>query len=439
MGLIQAAIDAVGGALADQWLEYFVCDSMEADVLVTKGQKKAGKRSSNTKGEEDVISNGSGIVVNKGQAAIIIADGKVADICAEEGTYTFEAGTEPSVFYGGFGAGLKGMLASMGDRIKHGGIPAKQHRIYYFNTKEILDNKFGTQTPIPFLMVIDQKIDLKLDISVRCNGVYTYRIVNPAAFYGVCGNVTESYTRDKLDNQFRSDILDSLHDAFGMFSEQGLRYSAIPAHKKEMKDKLNELMAPKWREGRGIEIGDININSISVPKEDEERIKQMQYTVAMRDPTLAAANLAGAQADAMKLAASNTSGAAMAFMGMGMAGQAGGMNAGNLYAMGAQQQQQAPQQQAPAGGWDCSCGHKANTGKFCAECGKGKPESAAGWTCECGTVNGGKFCANCGKPKPSGALLYRCDKCGWEPADPKNVPKFCPECGDVFDENDIKK
>jgi membrane protease subunit (stomatin/prohibitin family) len=439
MGLIKAITSAVGGGLADQWLEYFVCDSMDADVLVTKGQKKSSKRSTNTSGEDDIISNGSGIVVNQGQAAIIISDGLVADICAEEGTYTFDAGTEPSIFYGGFGAGLKGLLSTMGDRIKHGGIPAKQHRIYYFNTQEIMGNKYGTQTPIPFLMVIDQKIDLKLDISVRCNGEYSYRIVNPAAFYAICGNVQESYTRDNIDSMLKSEILGSLQDVFGSFSEQGLRYSAIPAHASEMKEKLNEVLTKKWRDGRGLEVVSFNINSISVPPEDEERIKTMQYTVAMRDPTLAAATLANAQADAMRTAAANegAGGAAMAFMGMNMAGAAGGMNAQSLYAMGAQQQQQpAP---TAVGGWDCSCGHKGNTGKFCAECGKPKPESTAGWTCSCGTVNGGKFCANCGKPKPAGTPLYRCDKCGWEPADPNNVPKFCPECGDVFDEKDIKK
>jgi membrane protease subunit (stomatin/prohibitin family) len=335
------------------------------------------------------------------------------------------------------------MLASMGDRIKHGGIPAKQHRIYYFNTKEIIGNKYGTPSPIPY-KIVDPDINLKLLISLRCNGEYSYRIINPAAFYGFCGNVADTFTREKIDSQLKSEIITNLAPAFAKLGV-GLEYQELPAHNLELVKILNEQLSSEWRDIRGIEIVKFGISVNALP-EDEARIKQLQAAAVMRDPTMAAASLVSAQSDAMRTAASNPNGAGMAFMGMGMAANAGGMNAQNLYAMGQQGGPQGgPQGQssgpAPAGGagWACSCGHAGNTGKFCADCGKTKPASNAGWKCECGTVNGGKFCANCGKPKPQGQPLYRCDKCGWEPPDPKNMPKFCPECGDVFDENDIKK
>jgi membrane protease subunit (stomatin/prohibitin family) len=450
MGLIKAALGAAGGALGDQWLEFFVCESMEADVLAAKGQKKTGKRSSNTKGEDNIISDGSGVVVNKGQAALIIADGKIADICAEEGSYTFNAASEPSVFYGGFGKGLAGLLGSMGDRIKHGGIPAKDHRIYYFNTKEIMGNKYGTPQPIPYL-IVDPNINLRLTISLRANGEYSYRIINPAAFYAnVCGNVEDLYTRDKLDSQLRSEIVTALGPALAKLGA-GLEYHQIPAMADQLSAVLNEALTAKWRDGRGLEIVNFGI-SVAAPKEDEDRIKQLQTTAVMRDPTMAAATLVNAQSDAMRTAAGNPNGAMMGFMGMGMAAQAGGMNPQALFQMGQQQTGQQQQTGAPGGGvppqgapaapgagWTCSCGHTGNTGKFCADCGKSKPESGAGWTCSCGASNGGKFCASCGKPKPAGTPAYRCDKCGWEPPDPKNPPKFCPECGDLFDEKDIKQ
>jgi len=489
MGLIKAVMDSVGGVLADQWLEFFVCESLDADVLAAKGQKKTSRRSSNTKGEENVISDGSGVVVHKGQAALIVADGRIADICAEEGNYTFMAASEPSIFYGGLGQGLIGMLKSMGDRIKHGGVPAKDHRIYYFNTKEIVGNKYGTPQPIPYL-IVDPSINLRMTISLRANGEYSYRIINPAAFYAnVCGNVEDVYTRDKIDSQLRSEIVTALGPALAKLGA-GLEYHQIPAMTDQLAKTLNEALTVKWWETRGIGIVNFGI-SVAAPKEDEDRIKQLQTMAVMRDPTMAAASLVNAQSDAMRAAASNTAGAMTGFMGMNMAGQAGGMNPQALFQMGQQQaaaqqtaapQQATPQQTAaqqaagqqahpgapqgaaawtcscgqggntgkfcsscgkpkPApqeGGWTCSCGQGGNTGKFCSSCGKPKPDGNGGWTCECGTVNGGKFCANCGKPKPAGTPLYRCDKCGWEPPDPKNPPKFCPECGDVFDEKDAK-
>jgi len=427
MGLIKALTGAVGGTLADQWLEFFVCESLEADVLAAKGQKKISGRSSNTKGEDNIISNGSGIVVNKGQAAIIVDNGRIAELCAEEGKYTYDQSSEPSIFYGGLGQGIVGALKSMGDRFKYGGSPGKDQRIYYFNTKEIMGNKYGTPNPIPYL-IVDPDINLKLTISLRANGEYSYRIMNPALFYAnVCGNVEDMYTRDKIDSQLKSEIITVLGPSLGKLG-RGLEYHEISFQTDKLAELLNEALSAKWREGRGIEIVNFGI-TCTASAEDEQRIKQLQASAVMRDPTMAAASLVAAQGDAMRTAAGNAGGAMTGFMGMGMAAGAGGMNPQALFQMGQQQapqqpaqQQAAPQQSAPAG-WTCECGKAGNTGKFCADCGKPMPAPPSTWTCECGKAgNTGKFCAECGKPMPPAAWDCACGHKG-------NTGKFCADCG----------
>ena len=448
MGLIKAAIGAVGGTFADQWKEFIYCDAMPSDVLMKRGHKRTSDRSSNTKGNDNIITNGSGIAVADGQCMIIVEKGKIVDICAEPGEFTYNSASEPSLFCGSLGKGIINTFKTIGKRFTYGGDTGNDQRVYYFNTKEIVDNKFGTPNPVPF-RVVDANIGLDVDISVRCNGVYSYKIMDPMLFYtNVCGNVTEEYTRESIDRQLKTEFLNALQPAFAKISELGIRYSALPGHTQELCDAMNNELNAKWQKLRGLEIVSIGINSVNAPKEDEDMIKDLQRTAVFRNANMAGAAMVGAQSEAMKAAASNPNGAMAGFMGMNMAQMAGGMNAQNLFAMGQQQQaqqmqmqqQMAAQQQAQApaqGGWTCSCG-AVNTAKFCSECGSPKPADNAGWTCSCGAVNKGKFCAECGSPKPAGEPLYKCDKCGWEPADPKNPPKFCPECGDVFDANDIK-
>lgn len=442
MGLIKAGIGALGGTLADQWKEFFYCESMPKEVLVTKGQKRISGRSSNTKGNDNIISNGSGIAVADGQCMIIVEQGKVVEVCAEPGEFTYDTSTEPSIFSGNLGESILASFKTIGKRFTYGGDTGKDQRVYYFNTKELIDNKFGTPNPIPF-RVVDSKIGLDVDVSVRCSGVYSYKIANPLLFYtNVCGNVEQEYTRDELESQLKTEFISALQPAFGKLSDLELRPNQIVSHNTELEDAMNVALSAKWGELRGLKIVSIALGSVTLPDEDADMIKQAQRVAIMRDPAMAGATLVGAQADAMKTAAGNSAGAMTGFMGMGMAMNAGGMNAQNLFAMGQQQaQQQAQQQQAPAapapGTWKCTCGTMA-TGKFCPECGSQKPADESGWTCSCGAVNKGKFCQNCGAKKPEGAPLYRCDKCGWEPEDPTNPPKFCPECGDIFDDNDRK-
>ena len=436
MGLIKAGLGAAGGTLADQWKEFFYCESLDKSVIAVKGQKSVSGRSSNTKGNDNIISNGSGIAVADGQCMIIVEQGKIVEVCAEPGEFTYDTSTEPSIFVGGLGKGIVNTFKTIGKRFTYGGDTGKDQRVYYFNTKEMVDNKFGTQNPVPF-RVVDKNIGLDVDISVRCNGVYSIKIEDPLLFYtNVCGNVESEYRRDEIDGQLKPEFLNALQPAFAKISELGIRYSAIPGHTMELSDAMNEILTQKWSELRGISIVSVAINSITAPKEDEDMIKELQRSAVMRDPSMAAARLVDSQAEAMKGAAQNEGGAMMGFMGMGMAQQAGGVDAQSLFNMGQQQAQSQPQQQA-AGAWNCSCG-ASNTGKFCAECAKPKPTDSVGWSCSCGNINKGKFCSECAKPKPAGATLYQCDKCGWEPEDPKSPPKFCPECADPFDDKDMK-
>ena len=396
MGLMKAGFGALGGVLADQWKEYIYCEALPADVLVVKGSKRTSGRSSNKRGFENVISHGSVVAVADGQCMIIVEQGKVVDICAEPGEYVYDRNTEPSLFTGKLSQSIPAVFQNIGKRFGFGGEAPMDQRVYYFNTKELVGNKYGTPSPVPF-RVVDRNVGLDVDISIRCFGEYSYRITNPILFYtNVCGNVDYAYNRDNIDGQLKTELLTALQPAFAKLSDMGIRYSSLPGHTMELADALNEVLSKKWAELRGVEIVSFGVSSVKASEEDEKMIKDMQRNAAFRDPNMAAAHLVGAQADAMRAAASNQgAGPAMAFMGMNMASAAGGANIADLYKMG-----------------------------------------QTGWTCRCGAVNQGKFCQECGSRKPTGAPMYRCDKCGWQPEDPQNPPKFCPECGDRFDDKD---
>lgn len=412
MGLLKAGAGALGGVLADQWREFFYCDALDANTLAARGRKRVTGRSSNTRGSDNVISDGSIIAVNDGQCMMVVESGAVVEVCAEPGEFVYDSSSEPSIFYGGLGEGIKRSFEQVGRRLTFGGDPGKDQRVYFFNTKEIIGNKYGTASPVPF-RVVDRNIGLDVDIAVRCNGEYSYKLVDPLLFYkNVCGNVTDAYTRDQIDSQLKSELLTALQPAFARISEMGVRYSAVPGHTAELADILNEELSESWSGLRGIAIAAFGVNSIVASKEDEAMIKELQKAAVMRDPTMAAANLAAAQSDALRAAASNEHGAMMGFMGMGMANAAGGMSPQGLYQMGQQQampQQAAPTQGAagaqggafvasPAGGeWVCSCGTR-NVGNFCQNCGSRKPDDGA-WTCSCGTSNTGNFCQNCGSKR----------------------------------------
>ena len=439
MGLIRAAAGALGGTLADQWREFFYCDAMDKDILVKRGRKRTSFRSANTKGNDNIISNGSGIAVADGQCMLIVEQGKVVEVCAEPGEFTYDSSTEPSIFTGNLGDSIKETFKIVGKRFTYGGDTAKDQRVYYINTKELGEILFGTATPIPFRVVVDESLGYKLSVDIRCNGLFTYKICDPLLFYtNVCGNVADTYESEEIAARLKGEMMTALQPALAKLSAQKIQYYEIPAHTLEISDALNEVLSSSWRQKRGIEVFSVNINSLSIPDDQRKKLTEWEENAMTTNPNTAAARLVGGQIDAMKAAAANGSGAMTGFMGMGMAmNAAGGANAQNLFAMG--QQQAQPMQSAgqqtqnpipkmqPEDTWICTkCGTRAN-GKFCPECGSPKP--ADGWICSCGAVNKGKFCTNCGAKKPAGALLYKCDKCGWEPEDPAHPPKFCPECG----------
>lgn len=438
MGLIKAGIGALGGVLADQWKEFFYCEALSKDVLVTKGQKRTGSRSSNTKGSDNIISNGSVIAVADGQCMIIVEQGKVVEVCAEPGEFVYDTSTEPSIFAGNLGQSILDSFKTLGRRFTFGGDTGKDQRVYYFNTKEIMDNKFGTSNPIMF-RVVDRNINLDIDVSLRCNGVYSYKMVDPILFYTeVCGNVTQDYLRSEIDSQLKTEFVNALQPAMAKISDLEVRPNQVPAHTTELCEAMNIELSKLWGEKRGLEVVSIAMNPITLTEEDAELIKSAQRAAINRDPTMAAATMTQGTVDAMKTAAGNANGAMTGFMGMGMTGMAGGAmgnSAANLFQVA--QQQQAQRQAAPAaGGWVCpKCGANA-VGNFCPECGAKKPEAPATWTCSCGAVNTGKFCTQCGAKKPE-AVSYRCSKCGFTPENPANPPKFCPECGNRFEEKDI--
>ncbi|MBQ3427559.1 MAG: SPFH domain-containing protein [Clostridia bacterium] len=418
MGLIKAAAGAFGGTLADQWKEYFYCDSMDAEVLAVKGVKRTGKRSSNTKGDDNVISNGSMIAVADGQCMIIVENGAVKELCAEPGEFRYDSSLSPTIFEGSLGEKVKNLFSETARRFTFGGEAGKDQRIYYINTKEIIGNKYGTPSPVPF-RVVDRNVGLDMDIAIRCHGEYSYKITNPMQFYAnVCGNVSEDYTRDKIDSQLKSEFLTALQPAFARISEMGIRYSALPGHTLELANAMNDVMSVKWGQLRGIEIVSVGVESVKASAEDEEYIKKLQRDAALRDPAMAAARISGAQAAAMETAAGNENGAMTGFMGMGFAQNQGGASAAQLFGIAQQQGGGAPQQNT--GGWKCDCG-TTNTGKFCSNCGKPMPAPAAEWTCSCGTKNTGKFCSECGSPNPNAEWSCSCGAI--------NKGKFCSNCG----------
>ena len=437
MGLIKAGIGALGGTLADQWKEFFYCESLPNNVLMRKGEKRVSGRSSNTKASDNVISNGSGVAVADGQAMIIVENGKIVEFCAEPGEFTYRTDLEPSIFTGKLGDSIKATFKELGKRFTYGGEAAKDQRVYYFNTKEILDNKFGTANPIIF-EVVNKRINMSRTVQIRCNGVYTYVISDPIKFYTrLCGNVDYEFTRDQIDGQLKVEFVDALQPALGALAEQELRPAQIPAKANELKTAMNDALRQEWIENRGISVGKIALNPITLTDDDMKKINEMEDAASVgSNPFMMAGRMTNATADAMQTAAGNSAGAMTGFMGMGMVGMGGqgGFGAAqNLYNMGAQQQQQQAQmqqaqmqqtqQQPQAGGWTCPTCGKSVIGNFCQECGTRKPAPASGWTCaQCGQAVTGNFCPNCGTKKP--AADWICPNCG------KTVTgNFCPDCG----------
>lgn len=395
MGLIKAAADSAKKTLADQWVEYFYCDTLPNDVLLTKGTKVV-TTGSNTKGSENIITNGSGIAVNEGQGMLIVEDGKIVDFTMEAGRFTWDSSTEPSCFTGGF-SGLMDSFKVFGKRFTMGGTEGKDQRVYFVNLKENYGNKFGTATPMPY------KDPTYRGIYIRYFGQYTFKIEDMIRFYAnVAGNVRNSYTKGELMQQCHAEFVTALDTAIARCGDEGYQFNDLPKKQAEIAAFMNDVLDESWRERRGMVVEAVAIEKVTPDDESRKRIEKIDDAIMMSDQRVAAGRLAEAQAQAMEKAASNEAGAMNGFIGMGFAQQAGGMNAANMF-NGMPQQENNPffaagtKKEEKAAGWKCECGAE-NTGKFCSECGKPMPSST--WKCECGKENTGKFCSECGKPRP---------------------------------------
>lgn len=413
MGLIRALAAGASGVARDQWREYFTCDSLSNDVLVAKGQFKTQKRGlfgARNKANEDIITNGSVISVNEGQVALIVCDGKVADFCAEPGYFKWDNSTEPSLFGGNFFRGMVDSFKRIGYRFTFGGDTGSQQRVYYVNVKEILDNKFGTQTPMPY----DDPY-YKTALYIRYFGQYSFKITDPLVFFSsIAGNVSSTYTTEQLKSVCGDEFMTALDSSLARCSAEGFKFSQLPQKQREIAAYMSETLDNEWRERRGMEIVSVALAKVTPDEESRRRIEEFDTNVMHSNRDAMAGGLAYAQMAAMKEAAKNEGGAINGFMGFGMAANA--MGAGGQATL----LQNAKQEEATPKGKRCpKCGAAAG-GKFCPEC--GEPILSDEWVCECGAKNSGKFCSECGKPKKTG---YVCE-CGYTADKPF---KFCPECG----------
>lgn len=375
MGLIQAFKGSVSGELANQWKELFVSDSMSADTLVKRAEHKVSGRSSNTKGDADVITKGSAIIVNEGQCALLVDSGKIIDVAAEAGAYEWEENGSASIFAGDFGDIFK----EFGRRFTFGGEKPVQQRVYFVNTKDIVGLKFGTPSPIPF-RILDNNVGLDMDTTLKCNGNYSMRVSDPTQLYvSLAGNVKDEYTIEDIQDQLRATFIAALQPALGKLTNLGVRPSAITSYTKEMSEAMGEELNSDWTNKYGLAITSVQILTTVIPDEDAATLKELQKTGAFRNQSMAGAALIGAQAEAMKNAASNPNGAMMGFMGMNMAMQAGGANAQDLLNAGAATT--GANQMAGAANGGAAVGNR--------------------WFCpNCGNENFGNFCVNCGTKRP---------------------------------------
>ena len=422
MGIIKATMSAVGGGLADQWLEVLEADDMGGTTLFTKGVKvrKNDKRNSNKKGTEDYISNGSIIHVYPNQFMMLVDGGKIVDFTAEEGYYKVDYSSAPSLFAGGFGASIKESFS----RVKFGGVPSASQKVYFVNLQEIKGIKFGTRNPINYFDSF-----YNAELFLRAHGTYSIKITDPIKFYTeVVPKNTDKVDITAINEQYLNEFLEALGAAINSMSADGIRISYVVSKSRELSRYMQTELDADWKELRGMEVLSVGLGGLSYDDKSREMIDMRNQGAMLGDAAIREGYVQGAVARGMEAAGSNANGAAQAFMGMGM-----GMNAGGGF-MGAasasnQAQMERDRQAAPAapagtaGGWTCACG-QVNTGKFCSECGAQKPAPSGSWTCTCGASCTGKFCPECGSPKP--AAEWFCTECGT-----KNEAgaKFCAECG----------
>ena len=447
MGIIKAVASAVGGALADQWLEAIEPDDMGDRIVFARGVQVRRGKGSNTKGSSDIVSNGSVIHVYPNQFMMLVDGGKVVDYTAEEGYYTIDHSAMPSMFNGQFGEALKESF----NRIRFGGITPTAQKVYYVNLQEIKGIKFGTRNPVNYF---DNFYNAELFL--RAHGTYSIKVTDPLKFYGeVIPKNADRVDIDSINEQYLSEFLEAFQTSVNQMSADGTRISFVTSKSRELGRYMADTLDEEWNKLRGMEIQSVGIASITYDEESQNLINLRNKGAMMGDPGIREGYVQSTIAEGLKNAGSNSAGSLAGFMGMGFGMQTGGgfmgtasntnmqqmQNQGNWSAAGAQQAGMNPGTGVPAGarqtgmdpgpgapggtaragmnpgagapvgtaqsgvnpgpgtaGWYCpNCG-TPNSGKFCSEC--GNPRPAADWTCSCGTVNSGKFCSECGKPRP---------------------------------------
>ena len=411
MGIIKATFSAMGGGLADQWLEVIEAGEMSDTTVFKKGEtvRRGDRRSANRRGTADTVSNGSVIHVYPNQFMLLVEGGKIVDFTADEGYYKVDNSAAPSLFAGQFGEAIKETFS----RIKYGGVPSHAQKVFFVNTQEIKGIKFGTRSPVNYF---DNFYNSELFL--RAHGTYSIKITDPLKFYTeVVSKSADNVDINDINEQYLSEFLDALQAAINRMSIDNIRISHVTSKSRELSQYMANELDTEWKTNRGFEVLSVGIASISYDDESRELINMRNKGAMLGDPAVREGYVQGSVARGMEAAGSNANGSAAAFMGMGI-----GMNAGGGFMAAASESNRAQmaQQQAAANGWTCSCG-ATNTGNFCSNCGSRKPATAE-WSCECGASNNGNFCANCGKPKPAGDWF--CTDCGT-----KNSGNFCSGCG----------
>ena len=416
MGIIKAFFGAMGGNLADQWQEVIESDAMSDTTVFAKGVKvRRDKRSSNKKGTEDVISNGSVIHVYPGQFMMLVDGGKIVDFTAEEGYYKVDNSAAPSLFAGQFGQSLKDAFA----RIKFGGTPSYAQKVYFINLQEIKGIKFGTRAPVNYFDSFYNS-----ELFLRAHGTYSIKITNPIKFY------TEAVPKNSdlvdiadINEQYLSEFLEALTAAINKMSADGIRISHVASRSRDLSKYMAAELDADWNELRGFEVQSVGIASVSYDEDSRRLIDMRNQGAMLGDAGVREGYVQGAMARGFEAAGSNSGGATGAFVGMGMGMGAGGSMFGAMSETN-RAQMEREERRAAADAWTCSCGKSGNTGKFCSECGAKKPAASGSWTCECGKECTGKFCSNCGQSRPEESGWF-CTNCGTK----NTVGSFCSNCG----------
>lgn len=431
MGIIKALTGAIGGGLADSWLEVIESAPMGDNTVFTRGVKvrKGDSRNQNTKGTADTVSNGSIIHVYDNQFMMLVDGGKVVDYTAEPGYFKVDNSSMPSLFGGQFGDSLKETFS----RIKYGGTPSSSQKVFFINLQEIKGIKFGTRTPINYFDCFYNS-----ELFLRAHGTYSIKVTEPLKFYAeAIPRNAESVDINDINEQYLNEFLEALQAAINQMSADGTRISFVTSKARELSKYMANVLDEEWNQNRGMQVQSVGIGSLSYDEESQKLINMRNQGAMLSDPSVREGYVQGAIARGVEAAGSNTAGAGAAFMGVGLGmnaagNMAGAFSASNQQQMQYQQQQQA-QQQAQQGGWKCSCGAtNGDNMAFCPGCGSKKPApqpAEGGWTCSCGATNGANmaFCPNCGSKKPEAAAKSAfCPNCGAKLAD---GAKFCVECG----------